>query len=218
MKPGRSRRPHLLHLAANLGVAATFVATVVPWWPQLLSATSKNWRANISGWIWTAAALTMAVLSLTRSAPREARTDYQALVSVTAMMVLPLFMRPATSFGTPTWPMLEALGVILQVIGLSLMLIGWLYLGRRFGLLPANRGLVVRGPFRIIRHPVYGAWFLAAFGASIAAPSVRNFGLVALTIPFMIWRIALEEQLLERDPQYVAYRQRVRWRLAPGMF
>ncbi len=160
----------------------------------------------------------MAVLSLTRSAPREARTDYQALLSVTAMMVLPLFMRPAMSFGTPKWPTLEALGVILQVIGLSLMLIGWLYLGRRFGLLPANRGLVVRGPFRIIRHPVYGAWLLAAIGTSIAAPSVRNFALVALTIPFMIWRIALEEELLERDPQYVAYRQRVRWRLAPGMF
>jgi len=34
----------------------------------------------------------------------------------------------------------------------------------------------------------------------------------------MLWRIALEERLLDRDPQYLAYRQRVRWRVAPGMF
>ena len=68
------------------------------------------------------------------------------------------------------------------------MLAGWLYLGRRFGILPANRGLV------------------------------RDFALVALSVPFMVWRIALEEELLDRDPGYLAYRERVRWRLAPGMF
>jgi protein-S-isoprenylcysteine O-methyltransferase Ste14 len=65
---------------------------------------------------------------------------------------------------------------------------------------------------------VYAAWLLTAFGNSMAAPGVRNFALVALTIPFMVWRIALEEELLDRDPQYLAYRQRVRWRVAPGMF
>jgi hypothetical protein len=52
----------------------------------------------------------------------------------------------------------------------------------------------------------------------MAAPSARNFALVALTVPFMVWRIVLEEELLERDPGYLAYRERVRWRLAPGMF
>jgi protein-S-isoprenylcysteine O-methyltransferase Ste14 len=207
----------MLHVAANLGVAATFVATLAPWVPQLL-ARPNAWRANLSAWIWIIGALTMAVLSLTRAAPREARTDYQALIAASAMMVLPLFIRPATPFAVTNWPTLEAAGAILQVAGLSLMLVGWLYLGRHFGILPANRGLVVRGPFRIIRHPVYAAWLLTAFGTSMAAPGVRNFALVALTIPFMVWRIALEEALLDRDPQYLAYRQRVRWRLAPGMF
>jgi len=134
------------------------------------------------------------------------------------MMVLPLFMRPATRFAVTNWPTLGAAGAIFQVAGLSLMLVGWLYLGRHFGILPANRGLVVRGPFRLIRHPVYAAWLLTALGTAMAAPSVRNFALVALTIPFMVWRIVLEEELLDRDPQYRAYRQRVRWRLAPGMF
>lgn len=212
------KRSRLLHVAANLGVAMTFVAALAPWVPQLWSATPSAWPAKLSAWIWIIGALMMAVLSLTRAAPREARSDYQALIAASAMIVLPLFMRPFTRFTATNWPTLEAAGTIFQVVGLSLMLVGWLYLGRHFGLLPANRGLVVRGPFRIIRHPVYASWLLTAFGTSMAAPSVRNFALVALTIPFMVWRIALEEELLDHDPQYLAYRQRVRWRLAPGMF
>lgn len=211
-------RSRLLHVAANLGVAAIFVATLVPWLPQLMSTTPNAPHANLSAWIWIIGALTMAVLSLMRAAPREARTDYQALIAASAMIVLPLFMRPASRFAVTNWPTLGAAGAILQLAGLLLMLAGWLYLGRRFGVLPANRGLVVRGPFRLIRHPVYAAWLLTAFGTSMAAPSVCNFALVALTIPFMVWRIALEEELLDRDPGYLAYRQRVRWRLAPGMF
>lgn len=184
----------------------------------MLSTTPNVWRTNLSAWIWVSGAVTMAVLSLTRSAPREARTDYQALIAVSAMMVLPLFMRPATRLASTNWPTLEAAGTIFQVIGLALMLVAWLYLGRHFGLLPANRGVVARGPFRLIRHPVYAAWLLTAFGNSMAAPSVRNFALVALTLPFMVWRIVLEEEMLDRDPQYLAYRQRVRWRIAPGVF
>jgi protein-S-isoprenylcysteine O-methyltransferase Ste14 len=112
----------------------------------------------------------------------------------------------------------EAVGLILQISGLLLMQVALLYLGRHFGLLPANRGLVMRGPFRLIRHPVYAAWLVTVSGTSMTVPTIRNFALVALTIPFMIWRIALEEKLLDHDPQYLAYRQRVRWRLAPGIF
>jgi protein-S-isoprenylcysteine O-methyltransferase Ste14 len=49
-------------------------------------------------------------------------------------------------------------------------------------------------------------------------PTIRNLALLALTIPFMVWRITLEEELLDHDSQYRAYRRRVRWRLVPGIF
>jgi hypothetical protein len=38
-------------VAANVGVAATFVATLVPWVPQLLSTTPHAWPTNISACI-----------------------------------------------------------------------------------------------------------------------------------------------------------------------
>jgi protein-S-isoprenylcysteine O-methyltransferase Ste14 len=211
-------RPRLLHIAANLGVAATFLATLVPWIPQLLSTAPDARRGNLYAWIWIVCALVMAVLSLMRAVPREARTDYQAVIATSAMMILPLLMRPPARAASLSLTTLGAVGVIFQLAGLLLMQVAWLYLGRHFGLLPANRGVVVRGPFRLIRHPVYAAWLLTGSGTSMAAPSVRNFVLVALTIPFMVWRIVLEEELLGLDPQYLTYRQRVRWRLAPGIF
>jgi protein-S-isoprenylcysteine O-methyltransferase Ste14 len=162
----------------------------------------------------------MAVLSLTRTTPREARTDYQAVAATSGMLILPLLMRPIVrpAVPTPIGMAFEAVGMIFQLFGLLLMQVARLYMGRRFGLLPANRGLVVRGPFRWIRHPLYAAWILTAAGTSMAVPTIRNFAVTVLSIPFVVWRIALEEELLDHDPQYLAYRQRVRWRLLPGIF
>ena len=54
----------------------------------------------------------------------------------------------------------ETVGVVFQLSGLFRMQVALLCLGRHFGLLPANRDLVTRGPFGLIRHPVYAAWLV----------------------------------------------------------
>jgi len=41
--------------------------------------------------------------------------------------------------------------------------------------------------------------------------------LVALALPFMMWRIEQEEALLKTDPDFVAYCDRVPCRLVPGL-
>jgi protein-S-isoprenylcysteine O-methyltransferase Ste14 len=224
-------RNRLLHVAANAGVASIFIAGILPWWPSLLAHLPWGTRLftampqgsrpanSLSAWLWTACALVMAALSLTRTTPREARTDYQAVLAVCGMLFLPMLMRPAAA----SLPLTAAavisvdLGLLLQISGLVFVQVSRLYLGRRFGLLPANRGLLVCGPFRIVRHPIYAGWLMSILGTSMASPSFRNFVLVLLTIPFLIWRIVLEETLLRHDPEYVAYQERVRWRLVPGI-
>jgi protein-S-isoprenylcysteine O-methyltransferase Ste14 len=225
-------RHGLLHAAANIGVAAIFLSALLPWVPQVMATLPWSSRLQaampaearptnpIAASIWIICALVMAVLSLTRTTPREARTDYQSVVATSGMLILPLLMRPMVrpAVPTPIGMALEAIGIILQLLGLLLMQVARLYMGRHFGLLPANRGLVVRGPFGLIRHPLYAAWILTAAGTSMAVPTIRNFVLTALSIPFMVWRIALEEELLDHDPQYLAYRRQVRWRLVPGVF
>jgi protein-S-isoprenylcysteine O-methyltransferase Ste14 len=81
-----------------------------------------------------------------------------------------------------------------------------LFLGRCFGVLPEARGVVRRGPYRLVRHPVYlgelGAWA----GLAIAAPSVANGGVFAGLIVAQVVRMRLEERALaEAFPEYVAY-------------
>jgi protein-S-isoprenylcysteine O-methyltransferase Ste14 len=203
-------RSLLLHAAANVGVALTFLATLL-----------LSWRpGKLSAWI-SIIYVVMALLSLVRAAPREARTDYQAWIALSGMVILPLLIQPlprSAALTRPTPAGMAAVAVVFQSSGLVLMQVADLCLGRHFGLLPANRGVVTCGLFRLIRHPVYAAWLVYAFGTLMVVPIINNLALLALTIPFMVWRINLEEELLDRDPQYRAYRQRVRWRLVPGVF
>jgi protein-S-isoprenylcysteine O-methyltransferase Ste14 len=47
-------------------------------------------------------------------------------------------------------------------------------LGRSFGLLPAQRGLVVVGPYRFVRHPIYFGYLIGHIGFLLVNFSWRN--------------------------------------------
>ncbi|HUY28886.1 MAG TPA: methyltransferase [Candidatus Binataceae bacterium] len=57
-----------------------------------------------------------------------------------------------------------------------------------------------KGPFRLVRHPVYLGWFILISGFTLAYPTLRNFLCLASSIPFIAWRIVIEEALLSEDP------------------
>jgi protein-S-isoprenylcysteine O-methyltransferase Ste14 len=90
-------------------------------------------------------------------------------------------------------------------------------LGRCFGLLPEARGLIVRGPYRLVRHPVYVGELLAALGLLLAKPHPVVFALFAAFVVLQYGRTVYEERaLLEAFPdEYTAYSRRVP-RLVPG--
>ncbi len=91
------------------------------------------------------------------------------------------------------------------------------YMGRSFGILPANRGVVSKGPFSSIRHPIYFGWLVLSIGYAMSYPTMRNIILLAATVPFMVWRIEQEEMHLREDSEYCVYERRVRFRLWPGV-
>ncbi|MGA2409714.1 MAG: isoprenylcysteine carboxylmethyltransferase family protein, partial [Candidatus Binataceae bacterium] len=109
-------------------------------------------------------------------------------------------------------------GTALELTGLIISQISRLCLGRRFGLLPANRGIVTGGCFRVVRHPIFAGWLLLTIGFTMANLSACNLLVVFLILPFMMKRIDQEETLLMGDPSYRAYMQRVRYRLIPGLY
>ena len=107
---------------------------------------------------------------------------------------------------------------VLSAIGLAIAVVGKASLGRSFGLVPANRGVVVRGPYTLVRHPIYLGYLFthAAFFAQY--PTMWNGVVLLLADTALIFRALMEERVLREDVEYQGYCERVSWHLVPGVF
>ena len=83
---------------------------------------------------------------------------------------------------------------------------------------PARPGVKTRGPYAVVRHPIYASYLLIQSGYLLQSVSVRNVLVLALASGCNIGRALAEERLLARSAAYRAYRQKVRWRLIPGLW
>ena len=106
----------------------------------------------------------------------------------------------------------------LSVCGLMLVIFGKITLGRSFGIAPANRGVVIAGPYSFVRHPIYTGYLIAHLAFLIANPTPLNAVVVGLADSALILRALIEERVLVRDVEYQAYCRRVGWHLVPGVF
>ena len=84
--------------------------------------------------------------------------------------------------------------------------------------MPANRGVKTRGLYRVVRHPIYAGYTLTHIGFLLGFPSPQNALLYAGIFAIEVTRLMREEAVLNRDPAYVDYVARVRYRLLPGVF
>lgn len=120
-------------------------------------------------------------------------------------------------------------GIVFQVAGLLIGLTAVITLGRSFGMAPADRGLVTRGPYAIVRHPIYISYLLVESGYLLQALSWANAAVAVFTAGCNIGRALAEERLLMASAvsqgagapaghDYPAYRNQVRWRLVPGVW
>jgi protein-S-isoprenylcysteine O-methyltransferase Ste14 len=108
--------------------------------------------------------------------------------------------------------------VAISAIGLAIVCAGKLSIGRSFGLLPANRGIVSSGLYRVLRHPIYAGYVITHVAFVAANPTPWNAAMLIAADTALLRRAVCEEETLARDPEYKAYMQRVRWRVAPGLF
>jgi protein-S-isoprenylcysteine O-methyltransferase Ste14 len=112
----------------------------------------------------------------------------------------------------------EWLAVCLQVIGMSIQISAKLSLRRSFGILPANRGVVIHGPYKLIRHPMYFGYLVKDIGFLLPNFGWRNVIVLLVQWSLQIGRIIREERLLSGDATYREYAKRVRYRLITGVF
>jgi len=114
------------------------------------------------------------------------------------------------------WGIVVGLGF--QLAGLAVCVASFFALGRSFGFAPADRGLRRRGPYSIVRHPIYASYFLLQFGYVLQSISVRNALVMIFVCSCNIGRALAEERFLKVSTDYDAYRAKVRWRLLPGVW
>ncbi len=107
---------------------------------------------------------------------------------------------------------------LLLMTGLLTQIAAKLALGRSFGLIPANRGLKLAGPYRLVRHPMYFGYFLVHVGFFLLNPSLWNLAVYGVAYALQVPRLLVEERILAQDDAYVEYQQQVRYRLIPGVF
>jgi protein-S-isoprenylcysteine O-methyltransferase Ste14 len=102
--------------------------------------------------------------------------------------------------------------------GLLIVVASKITLGRSFGLVPANRGVVVRGPYGIVRHPIYLGYLVSHVAFFLAQPTLWNAAVILVGDGTLIARALMEERVLSRDAAYASYCRRVSWHLVPGVF
>jgi protein-S-isoprenylcysteine O-methyltransferase Ste14 len=135
--------------------------------------------------------------------------------SLTAISMLgPLLLQPAQVAAL----LPQSLTVAASAAGLAIVIAGKITLGRSFGLMPANRGVVSAGVYRIVRHPIYLGYLVTHVAFLVATPSVWNTAALIAADAALLARAVCEEQTLSRDERYRTYQETVRWRVCPGIF
>ena len=157
-------------------------------------------------------ALVVALTVIRRSATTVDRT-WKARILTTFATFAPPLARPGS-----VALLGETYTIAIAGIGLIIVVLGKLSLGRSFGLVPANRGIVSTGMYRWVRHPIYLGYLITHAGFVLANPTPWNIPLLIVADVALLFRAVCEEQTLARDDAYRGYMTRVRWRVIPGVF
>jgi protein-S-isoprenylcysteine O-methyltransferase Ste14 len=93
-----------------------------------------------------------------------------------------------------------------------------LALGRLFGVRPALRGVMTKGPYAFVRHPMYLAYVLGDIGYNFQEWNAGTALMVAAGWASLLYRIHAEERVLSQDSRWHVYAGSVRYRLLPGLW
>ncbi|PYR94783.1 MAG: isoprenylcysteine carboxyl methyltransferase [Acidobacteria bacterium] len=192
-------------------------ATIVTLFSMMAMRISTDFArtGHVTGLLLVASEALVVVLTVFRRSAGIVDRSLRARILTMMSMFGPPLVRPAVAFVPVTS---EAVTVLVSAVGLLIVIIGKLSLGRSFGLTPANRGVVSTGIYQFVRHPIYLGYLITHIGFVLANPLDWNLSVLAAADLALVMRARVEEQTLAKDSTYREYMQRVRFRLVPGLF
>lgn len=111
--------------------------------------------------------------------------------------------------------------IVLQVSAIALMLWARRTFGRRSfhaTASPTEGGVVMTGPYRWVRHPIYTAVSLFSWACWLGHPSCISLGMAGLVTAGGLVRMLAEEAVLAaRYPEYAEYARTTK-RMIPHLF
>jgi protein-S-isoprenylcysteine O-methyltransferase Ste14 len=195
--------PALFAIAA-LSTGARFATAVSH---ALAHPAARAWLDAGCDLLRTGISLAFALFTIGRAAPRQPARNPLAFIACAIAMGTAVASRDPSP-ATPD--VLVVVGELVAVTGFAWMLLAVSVLGRCFGVLPEARGLVTRGPYGVVRHPVYLGEIGACLGLVVAAPAPINAVGFACFVAAQAVRMNLEERALQAAfPEYESYARRV---------
>jgi protein-S-isoprenylcysteine O-methyltransferase Ste14 len=193
------------------GFALLVMAFIVTRWGYAWWIDPSRWTALL---LLISESYTLMLILLARRASQRDLSIPAIVATIYATGTGVLLAPEGTLRLAPEW-----VGVGLQLVSMTWQFTAKIFLGRSFGLLPAHRGLVMAGPYRIVRHPIYFGYLIGHIGFLLANFSWRNAAVLALLYVAQVIRIQREEAVLAAsDADYQIYQKRVRWRLLPLVY
>ena len=186
--------------------------SVCSWAVLGMTATDEGALGSPVRWGIALLNLLVGVLFLVRQPAKAIGGMRDVLQALPALVVAGLGLRLAPH--SAGWP-IAVQAVFLA--GVVLTIWSFLRLGRCFAVLPAWRGVVTAGPYRWVRHPAYSGELLMLRGCALASGFWGGYAVLAAAVVLVCVRAKAEERVLDRDPDYRAYRQKTPDLLVPGL-
>ncbi len=221
--------PNLLKAAAlRVGIGIPIIALIV-------IAPSGKWD-YWQGWMYMGTLILPMIFTLTyffkndpallerRMRLREKESAQRKIIGLSYLYFLVAFILPGLDvrFGWSNVPPLVSIIADMFVLAGYLNFIWVLtvnsYLSRTVQV-DAGQKVVSTGPYGLVRHPMYFGVTVMYIASPLALGSYWAIIPAALIIPLLAARIRNEEEVLLRDlPGYAEYRQKVKYRLLPGVW
>lgn len=169
---------------------------------------------RVTGVLMLISELLVVALTIVRRRPVEVDRSWDARLVTLLSVAGPPLLRPVADGGLVS----DAVTATVSAAGLVVIIAGKFTLGRSFGLMPANRGIVSSGIYRMLRHPIYAGYVVCHLAFLAAHPTARNLIVFIAADAALLVRSLYEERTLRHDLDYMRYCETVKWRVVPGIF
>jgi protein-S-isoprenylcysteine O-methyltransferase Ste14 len=184
---------------------------------------------QVAGFLWMALVLVWVVSALRTKRTIQRQSSASQLL-YTAILLVGVYLIFARQTGVP-WldRQLVVVGVPIVLVGLVTVLTGVIFsvwarmmLGGNWSnsvTVKEDHTLVRRGPYRVVRHPIYSGILLGMIGSALQRGEVRSFvGILICGLSFWLKTRAEEHFMVQRfGEEYLQYRHQVK-ALAPFIF